>query len=259
MPNGLRKLRQFLWLKGHSRPYRAIMRGSSLALLQGATVFEAYRNIAPNPQQVLNVQITDADRAPIPVLRAKQLRAMEGEPLRISYAGRMISMKGPQDWLNVLRHLERSGVAFEATWLGEGPLRPVTQKMLNEFELQQRVNLPGGVERDEVREVVERSDIFLFCHKTQESPRCLLEAIALGTPLVGYDSLHARNLIATNGGGRLVQIDDVGGLVSAIQELAGDRAQLAQMMADAHSSAMTFDRGKAISRRIELIKEFLGG
>jgi glycosyltransferase involved in cell wall biosynthesis len=254
MPLGLQKVRHLLWLQGHSRPYRRLLRGSSLALLEGATVFDAYRELAPNPQQVLNVQITDDDRASSAELRAKQQSLRSVRPLRVAYTGRLVSMKGPEDWIFVLSDLDRRGIHFEATWLGDGPLAPSIRKMVREAGLGEKVFLPGAVPREEARKVVEQSDIFLFCHKTQESPRCLLEALALGTPIIGYDSLHARHLTAASGGSCLVRINDTATLVSTVERLAGDRAQLARMMADAHRSSMAFDRDEAVKRRIDLIK-----
>nr|WP_314445852.1 glycosyltransferase [uncultured Sphingomonas sp.] len=258
MPAGTRKLRQYVWLKLHTPSFMKVLEGSSLALLQGATVFNAYRGRAPNPHQVLNVQISDNDRIDVEVLAGKVKEVLTGSPLRIAYAGRMISMKGPIDWLSCLDRLHKHKVQFAATWLGDGDLRTAFNEIVRSFGLEDIVSLPGNVTRSQVRETVENSHLFLFCHKTQESPRCLLEALALGTPLVGYDSLHARNLTATRGGGVFVNMNDVDGLASAVVALNGDRPHLATLMRSAFASARTFDREAAIEERIILIKQYLG-
>lgn len=258
MPRSVRKVRQALWLKLHTPSYMKVLKGSALALLQGASVFEAYHREAPNPHQVLNVQISDRDRIGPGDLEAKKEEVLAGSPLRIAYAGRMISMKGPFDWLGCLAELREQKVAFTATWLGDGELRDKFEARVEDKALGELVSLPGNVSRYQVRETIERSHIFLFCHKTQESPRCLLESIALGTPLVGYDGLHARNLTATAGGGVFVAMDDVDGLANSVVALDQDRPRLAALMQSASDSARTFDREKAIEERIELIKEYLG-
>lgn len=257
MPNGLRKVRQLLWLTAHTKPYHKLLRGSKLAMLQGATVFDAYHQVAPNPHQVLNVQITDADRIDLRALEAKQRRVLTGEPLRIVYAGRMISMKGPEDWLKVLAHLKAKRIPFKATWLGDGELRPTIECQVKSLNLEEDIQLAGSVSRGEVQSAVKESDLFLFCHKTQESPRCLLEALALGTPLVGYDSLYVRDLIASNGGGELVQVGQHSALLQIVEALSRDREKLAEMMAGAYQSATFFDRDRAIEERIALIKTHL--
>jgi glycosyltransferase involved in cell wall biosynthesis len=258
MPAGARKLRQSLWLKLHTPSFMKVLEGSSLALLQGAAVFDAYRNRAPNPHRVLNVQISDEDRIDVEVLARKAEEILKGAPLRIAYAGRMISMKGPFDWLSCLERLRKQKVPFVATWLGDGDLRTEFEERMRSSRLENVLSLPGNVARDKVRETVERSHLFVFCHKTQESPRCLLEALALGTPLVGYDSLHARNLTTAEGGGVFVDMNDVDGLASAVAALNVDRPRLATLMRSAFASAQTFDREAAIQERITLIKQYLG-
>lgn len=61
MPFGLKKLRKFVWMKYYGNAYRYCLINSDVSLLQGRDVFDAYRNIAPNPFKVLNVQITKKD------------------------------------------------------------------------------------------------------------------------------------------------------------------------------------------------------
>ena len=58
------------------------------------------------------------------------------------------------------------------------------------------------------------ADAFVFCHKTQESPRSLIEALACGLPLVGYHSEYASHLISEKCGGIFSPMDDIASVVS---------------------------------------------
>ena len=60
----------------------------------------------------------------------------------------------------------------------------------------------------------------MFCHKTPESPRNLIEALVSGAPIVGYDSPFPRDLIAAHGGGVLTPLNDVNALVDSLASLA---------------------------------------
>jgi hypothetical protein len=45
-----------------------------------------------------------------------------------------------------------------------------------------------------------RAHVFVFTHVTPESPRCLLEALVSGSPIVGYKSAFAEEVTTGRGG-----------------------------------------------------------
>ena len=82
------------------------------------------------------------------------------------------------------------------------------------------VVFPGYIsDRKKIFQVLQDADVFLFCHQTPESPRCLVEALASGCPLVGYGSAYPREIIAQYGGGIFVTPGDWEGVVKIIQNL----------------------------------------
>lgn len=258
MPAGPQKVRRSLLLKDYLRDYRAALRGSSLALLMGEDVFEAYRNVTPNPHKVFNVQVTAADRLNEAELAEKLRRITAGEPLIISYAGRAHEMKGPFDWLNAVHTAAEAGVRLHATWFGDGPLLQALREKQGELGLADSlVAFPGKVDRATVMETVRRSDIYLVCHKTPESPRNLIEALACAAPLLSYEGRYARDLVSRHGGGEFVPLHDWKALAQRLRELDADRPRLAQLVRDANATAQTLDREQAIKHRIDLIKKYV--
>ncbi|HVY42908.1 MAG TPA: glycosyltransferase, partial [Hyphomicrobiaceae bacterium] len=69
-------------------------------------------------------------------------------------------------------------------------------------------------------------DVFLFCHKTPESPRCLIEALQCGLPIIGYDSPYPRDLIRRNNGGILTPANDPARLAEALNRVGADKEAL---------------------------------
>ena len=99
--------------------------------------------------------------------------------------------------------------------------------------------------------------VFLFCHKTPESPRCLIEALVSGTPIVGYASAYARDLVAGDGGGDFVDVSDVRGLADRLIALNGNRQILADLIADAAKSGLRFDEQTVYRYRAGLLRDKL--
>ena len=125
--------------------------------------------------------------------------------------------------------------------------------------IEDKVVFPGSVGRNEIMAALKQTDIFLFCHKTGESPRCLGEALAAACVLVGYGTAYPRELVATCGGGEFADMDDWKGLVEIIVALDKDRRKLSRLAAAAAASGGLLDRDIAMQKRIDLIKTYLPG
>lgn len=257
MRPSLKKIRKTLWMRSFLRTVNKCFSHSSVALLQGQDVFDAYRVVAPNPQRVLNVQVSSEDHIPPAQLNEKLARIGEGRPLTISYAGRMIDMKGPLDWLKAIRGATEAGVDLHATWFGEGSLMPQMRQEIERLGIDKRVTLAGVVGREDIMASLRKTDIFLFCHKTGESPRCLGEALAAGCALVGYGTAYPRELVAACGGGEFANIGNWKSLAEIIIALDRDRPGLGRLVRAAAASGKLLDRDTAMQYRIDLIKKYL--
>lgn len=254
---GVNKLRKYVLMKRHDRAYRAAMRGSAVALLQGQSVFEAYRDIAPNPHAVLNVQVSRDDLIGEDATEAKVRRVLAGKPLDIVYAGRVAAMKGPHAWLNVLDRLDDAGTMFSATWYGGGEQLDEMRRRVSGSSLRDHVRFVGAVDRAVSMEATRRADLFLFCHRTSESPRNLVEALTCAAPLVGFDGAYARGLTNAENAGAYAGLDDAAAVAGIVVALDRNRGELAELIRAARRAGRVFDRDEAIAERIGLIKRFV--
>lgn len=236
---------------------RHVIRGATVGLFHGRETYETYAPHARAAELVHDVHITHADHIDAAALAAKRAGAAGG-PLRLAYAGRADPMKGPFDWIEVLARLAARGVDFEASWLGDGPDLAEMRARAEAAGLGDRLRLPGFVsDRGAVLSALRAAQALLFCHKTPESPRVLIEALASGTPLVGYDSVFPRDLIAGRGGGVLTPLGDVGALAEAVAGLAADRGRLADLIGRAAEDGAEFEDVKVFAHRSEVIRRHL--
>ena len=233
---------------------RYLIRRATLGLFHGKKTFDVYAPHCQNPQIVHDIHIKKSEHISPDQLAAKRDAALTG-PLHISYAGRMDHMKGPFDWVKVLRHCADSGVDFHATWSGDGPLLDDMKAAVAEQGLSDRVSLPGFVnDRQKLLSHLRAAQVFLFCHKTPESPRCLIEALTSGTPIVGYKDAFAQDLVEVEKGGALVPLNDTEALAQEIIRLSKDRTLLSALIERAAKSGAQFDDETVFRHRSDVIK-----
>jgi glycosyltransferase involved in cell wall biosynthesis len=240
--------------------HRRALNYSNLGLLRGQDVFDAYSPFCSNPHKVYHMPVSRADYISRPELDKKVQSVAQGGPLRICYVGRAIEMKGPMDWVRVLHELNRSGVLFEATWFGDGSFLQAMHAEVTSCGLVDHVRFQGfSSDRDKIMAHLRGASLFLFCHKTPESPRCLIEALSSGCPIVGYASAFARDLVEKRGGGEFVAVNDWRGLAEVVKRLDAERNLLVKLIHDASASGQLFDRDHAMQQRIDLLLRYAPG
>lgn len=233
-----------------------LLRNSSVALLQGRDTYDHYARFAPNPHCTYDTHTHSSDQIAPDTLAQKRTRILGGAPLKIVYIGRAAAMKGPSDWLDVLEQLHRNQVPFIASWIGDGPELQKMRARISKAELSKFISLPGfESDRGTLLRAMQESDLLLFCHKTPESPRVLIEALVSGCPLVGYETAYSRGLVQARGGGSFAQQDDVRKLTERIMELHGDRKLLAQLTAEAAASGELYNEDTVYSERARLMRD----
>ena len=249
---------------------RRIIKRATLGLFHGRDTFNVYQQYvrlrnthapAPEPRAFLvhDIHMRAEDRLSGPSAAEKlRLLGANAPYLHVGYAGRAAEMKAPIDWLRVIVSVKNRGVPIRATWLGDGPLLEAMSEFINKHALEQIVELPGFVsKRAEVVAAIRRWDVLLFTHVTPESPRILLEAMASATPLVGYDSAYARDLVATFGEHYLSCIGDIEGLADRLEALYRNRSTLQALAKATYDHSEGFNDVAVFGHRSDLIRRFL--
>ncbi len=191
-------------------------------------------------------------------LDKKIQHVMQGQTLRIVYAGRVAGMKGPFDWIETMSQLQTMGVDFSASWLGDGPLLEEARRQLNIKNLDSKVTFHGHQsQKEKLLNSIREADIFVFCHKTPESPRCLIEAMLSGTPIAGYKSPYPEDLLKNISHDLLTPKDDIEALAKNIRRLNDNRVELANAMTYCHQISEHYTDKAVFEHRSQLIKKYL--
>jgi glycosyltransferase involved in cell wall biosynthesis len=138
----------------------------------------------------------------------------------VVYAGSLLPAKG-------LEHLLRAWVYVLGRWpqarlwlVGSGPMRAALLKEVEALGLKGRVILPGVF--DEVEDVLRAADVFVHPALESGSSWGVLNAMAVGLPIVATDIPGHRHLLTPDEEGVLVRSEDATALATAMDELLDD-------------------------------------
>lgn len=231
-----------------------ILGKSSIALLQGRDTFNHYFRASSDPHCTYDTHTTSADEILPEALKEKTASVLSGAPLKILYVGRADAMKGPMDWIDVLSALHLMNVPFYATWIGDGPALETMRSRIRRSTFAEQVCFPGFEgDRQVLLDAMKQSDVFLYCHKTSESPRSLIEALVCGCPIIGYETAYPRGLVDERGGGLFSPQHDVRKLAERIACLNADRSALCALIEAAAASGKLYNEDAVYAHRARLM------
>jgi len=148
----------------------------------------------------------------------------------IVFAGRLCEQKRPATLAEILKNLREQGVVFQALVIGEGELKHQLVKLLDEYQLTDRVQMLGSVPHQRWLEILAASDILLMPSKYEGISIALLEALATGVvPIVA--KVGGQDEIVSAEAGILISHSNTELLeyVGAIRRLLSDPSVLQQM------------------------------
>ena len=166
-------------------------------------------------------------------------------PLEIISVARLTEKKGLHVAIEACRQLKEQGVAFRYRILGIGPWERRLRTLIEQYQLEDVVEMPGFKPSHEVKAILDDADVFLLPSVTgadgdmEGIPVALMEAMAVGIPVVS--TLHS-------GIPELVEADKSGWLVPE-----NDARALAQRLA-AFSQLDTDELAPVVKRAREKVE-----
>lgn len=150
------------------------------------------------------------------------------QPLRITSVGSLIEKKGHEVLIRACAVLKERGVDFACTIVGGGNLHDDLAALIHGLDLADRVSLAGTQPQPWVKQRLSQSDIFvLSCVSAGGSDRdgipvVLMEALAMGVPVISTPVSGIPELIRHEETGLLTPERDATRLADAILRLAED-------------------------------------
>lgn len=121
---------------------------------------------------------------------------------KVGILARLSPEKNHQLFLNIANQLrDETGIMFYIA--GEGPERERIEDQIKEFKLEHHVKMVGEVKKPE--EFIKEMDVLLLTSHREVFPMVVLEAMAVGTPIVSVDTGGIKEAIISSESGFLVR------------------------------------------------------
>ncbi|MEI8241807.1 MAG: glycosyltransferase [bacterium] len=183
---------------------------------------------------------------------------------RVLAVGRLEPKKGFDLLIDACARLR--GTAFSCQIIGEGSQRRPLEQRIAAHGVADCVTLRGAVTPDEVRRAMRAADMLVLPSRRLPDGDCdgvanvLIEAMALGTPVITTAAGAAGEVIQDGVNGRLVPPEDAELLAAAIGELLKDSAACGRLArAGRRTIEASFDEAQTITQLEAVLREPVPG
>ena len=159
-----------------------------------------------------------------------EMRKILGIPegnLVVGTVGRLTPVKGHRYLIEAAGKLVDVRPDTTFVFLGDGELSDELKNMVSRLGIGENVKFPGW--RPDMAEVMSIFDIFVLPSLNEGMGRVLVEAMALGKPIVASDIGGIPDLVVQGENGYLVPVSDVETLAARIRELLDDFGKRGKM------------------------------
>ncbi|AWI77101.1 glycosyl transferase family 1 [Parazoarcus communis] len=170
------------------------------------------------------------------------------------FVGRVAHEKNIDFLIDMVGELRRSEPAAMLLITGEGPALSSLRTKVERAGLGEHIRFLGYLDRhNELHDCYRAADLFVFASRTETQGLVLLEAMALGTPVVALAEMGTVDILAPQQGCRIAPNNPVR-FAEIVAQLLSDRRQLQQLGSDARDYAQQWHT-EEMSRRLGALYE----
>jgi len=176
-------------------------------------------------------------------------------PVRLVSVGRLHPAKGTDVLLHALAKINRQGDDWECYILGDGSERSRLTQLAEAFGLNGRLSFVGYKRNPYAW--LRTTDIFVSPSRWETFGIAIVEAMALGLPVIASATDGAKDIISDSVNGLLVPVDDASALADAITKLMHNPSLRQRLGEKARQKAQQFDASLIAQRYAELLEQLM--
>jgi glycosyltransferase involved in cell wall biosynthesis len=171
----------------------------------------------------------------------RKARGIEDTDVVILFVSRLVTEKGLDVVVSVMKGLEARGISHRAVIVGDGPERSRLESSLPNAIFE------GHLSGEPLATAYASSDVFLFPSDTETFGNVTLEALASGLPAVVADATGSNALVTDGLNGFLAPPRNTSAFEARVEQLILDRDLRARMGLAARAGAEQYDWDRVLS------------
>ncbi len=156
-------------------------------------------------------------------------KKQEREKITIVSTGRLIWKKGYEYGIRAVHLLKQRGIPVEYRVIGYGPYEDALVYTIHELGLRSEVHLLGKKNKEEIADELNNADVFLHPAISEGFCNAVIEAQAMGVPVIASDAGGLPENIADGETGFVVPMWDVEAIADKVTWLWNNQAAIATM------------------------------
>ncbi|MBW3225625.1 glycosyltransferase family 4 protein [Marinobacter adhaerens] len=144
-------------------------------------------------------------------------------PLKIGIVGRLVQVKRLDIFLTMVSLLNNQGISCKGIIIGDGPLSENLKQMAERLSIQEKLEFKGFV--DPATKEIKDLDILVMTSDHEGLPMTLLEALALGVPVVAHNVGGVVEILKAGECGWIVKDNLPRRYVEVIKQLINDKTE----------------------------------
>jgi glycosyltransferase involved in cell wall biosynthesis len=148
--------------------------------------------------------------------------AHQGEGSRLLFVGRLAGVKGLPVLLEAMARLKPHRPSLRLSVAGDGPDRRKLEEQAKRLGLAENVRFLGYQSQQQVRDLLQQTDVFVLASFAEGVPVVLMEAMAAGVPVVATQIAGIPELVEDGASGFLVPPADPHALADRVERLLAD-------------------------------------
>ena len=180
----------------------------------------------------------------------------EGVPV-LGTVTRLCRQKDPGTLLRAARRVVDSRPDARLVIVGDGPMRADVEQLLDDLDLRPHVTLLGT--RSDVAELLPGFDAFVLSSRWEGLPRVVVEAMAVGVPVVATDVGGIDEAVVDGESGLLAPAGDPEALAAAVLRVFDEPGLAHRLRGQAAERVDEFDVGEMTGRLDDLYAGLVAG
>lgn len=187
------------------------------------------------------------------------IRRQQGGTIVLGYVSHIIPQKGWRLFLEAIDKLRQKGYDVRGVVVGNGSEEEKLRAMLMEHSYQGVVSFWGGIPQQELPEVYNQFDLFVFPTLFFESFGLVgIEAMACGVPVVASDKGGPTEYVKHETNGFLFEQGNIEDLVRQIERFIKlSQAEKEQMATKARETALNYDKKEVLDCLYKTMRELM--